>query len=175
MIQGLIHWALSKHYCIKYGRLLPFPSVFSHSHHTISISLCSFLLLLFSVYLPPSSHLSLNSCSQVSFSCYQIPFSLCPFTSFPLLMQIRDTCMSVYTHKTYTCMEMIKSQDVYCAWTDTRLEPEHRCAVFRLKLWIASRPEMKTHYIGHFTLSLAYCHGLVGTWIFFCKCKLFEN
>lgn len=128
---------------------LPFPPPFSLTLITTSISFSSFPLLLCSVYLQQSSHLSLNSCSEVSFFFSKTPFSFCPFTSFPFRMQIRDdsTCMDIYTHKTYICMRMIKkkSQDVYCTWTDNRIEPAHKCCIFRLKLWIASRPEKKTY------------------------------
>lgn len=60
-------------------------------------------LLLCSIYLPPSSHLSINSCSEVSFSFSGTPFSL-PFL-FPFsLVHIRDDsrCTDIYIHRAYT-------------------------------------------------------------------------
>lgn len=69
------------------------------------------------------------------------PFSL-SFLSFFCFLSFPQadkgwppTCLSFYIHKTYTCMKMIKSQDVYCTWADTRLEPGHtvRCCIFSIE------------------------------------------
>lgn len=68
-------------------------------------SLSSFLLLLYSIYLPPSSHLFLNSCSEVSFPSPRLHFLSCfpifLFFSPPPLTQITDdpTCTCTkHTH-----------------------------------------------------------------------------
>ena len=124
-----------------------FLHVLSPSHHTVSIFPSCSIYLLHPLTSPSTPR------SEVSFSLRQDSiFSL--LFPFPYAYRGDDSArMYKHTHE----RRMIKSRDVYCAWTDTQGEPNTRAVFFffRLKLWIASRPEMKTHYIGHFSHSLA--------------------
>lgn len=110
-------------------------------------SLSSFLLLLYSIYLPPSSHLSLNSCSEVSFPSPRLHFLSCfPIFLFffpPPLTQITDDPTSTCTKHTHTWKWLkarcIQYMNRYLVWTSTYM------LYFSAEVWIASGPEMKTH------------------------------
>lgn len=96
-------------------------------------------------YPPPPRHLSSHSCSEVALCFSGTPFSLSCLSFYLLSFPFADEGWPPRAWAlTHTCMEMIKSRDVHCTWTGNRVEPAHTCRIFRLKLWIASRPEMKT-------------------------------
>lgn len=124
-----------------------FLHVLSPSHHTVSIFPSCSIYRLHPLTSPSTPG------SDVSFSLHQDSiFSL--LFPFPYAYRGDDSArMYKHTHE----RKMIKSRDVHGAWTDIQGEPSTYTLYFffRLKLWIASRPEMKTHYIGHFSHSLA--------------------
>lgn len=105
-------------------------SLSSHHFNFLPLLLCSVLSPLPQLLLPGFIFL------------LQTPFSLCPLL-FPYADKVWSFIHTTHRH----AWSWLK--DVYCTWADTQAEPAHRwcccCCIFRLKLWIASRPEMKTH------------------------------
>lgn len=102
----------------------------------------------------PSSHLSINSrLRRFIFSSPRLHFL--SFISFPLMHiggMTPHACTNIHMNAKWLKAEMYTVRELIF-----RVNRAHtRCIFFfRLKLWIASRPEMKTHYIGHFSHSLA--------------------
>lgn len=115
----------------------PFPGFLSLSSQSY---FSSFLLHSCSIYLLQSSHLSINSCSEVSFPFSKTPFSpqFLPFYFLPLCMWgMTPHARTFNTHGGKWLKAQMCTVHELILWVNQHV---HAVFFFLLKLWIASRP-----------------------------------